>query len=88
MNKTSLTAQIMQEKKEGGWTFVNWPDSVNYLGTGKASKIVANILGHEFKITSLPVGDGTHFLLLNKALLKTIGKTVGDTITIDITKPE
>ena len=84
MSSTSLTAKITREDKEGGWTFVTWPESVTHLGTGKAAKVSVRIQGHEFRITCLPTGDGTHFLPINKVILKTINKTVGDTITLEI----
>ena len=88
MSKAILTAVISKESKEGGWTFVTWPESAAYLGTGKAVKVAATIEGHEFAITCLPTGNGSHFLPLNKATLKTIGKSVGDTITIEIERPQ
>ena len=84
MSSTTLTAKITREEKEGGWTFVTWPESVAYLGTGKAIKVSVNIQDHEFRITCLPTGDGTHFLPLNKVILKTISKAIGDIITIEI----
>ncbi len=86
MKSTSLTGTITREDKEGGWTFVTWPDSTAFLGMGKAVKVAINIGGHEFNVTSLPTGDGTHFLPLNKAIMKKIGKQVGDSVTIEISK--
>ena len=86
MSSIPLTATITKENKEGGWTFVSWPDSAAYLGTGKATKVAVKTEGNEFAITALPTGDGTHFLPLNKSILKTIGKAVGDTVTLEIQK--
>lgn len=84
MSSATFKANITKETKEGGWTFVTWPESSAYLGTGKATKIMAKIEGHEFAVTSLPTGDGTHFLPLNKAVMKAIGKAIGDTITVEV----
>lgn len=88
MSSTKFKATISKENKEGGWTFVSWPESVTYLGTGKATKVVAKIEGHEFAVTSLPTGDGTHFLPLNKAVMKVIGKAVGETVEVVVRRPE
>ena len=88
MSNASLTAKISREDKEGAWTLVTWPESVTYLGTGKATKVSVKIQDHEFRITCLPNGDGTHFLPLNKVIMKTIGKVIGDTITLEIWRPQ
>jgi Domain of unknown function (DUF1905) len=88
MNNTLLTGIITRENKEGGWKFVNWPESVACLGTGKATKVSVKIEGHEFNITCLPTGDGTHFLPINKAIMKATGKVVGDMITLEICRPK
>ena len=84
MSNAVFKATITKENKEGGWTFVPWPESATYLGTGKATKVMAKIEGHEFAVTSLPTGDGTHFLPLNKAVMRAIGKAVGETITVEV----
>ncbi|MEO7716924.1 MAG: DUF1905 domain-containing protein [Capsulimonas sp.] len=84
MSNAVFTATIAKENKEGGWTFVTWPESVAFLGTGKATKVSAKIGGHEFTVTSLPTGDGTHFLPLSKPVMKAIGKVVGETVEVEV----
>lgn len=86
MNRTTFKAVISKEDKEGGWTFVAWPESVSFLGSGKATKVTAKIEGHEFAVTCLPTGDGTHFLSLNKSVLKAIGRSIGDEVQVYVTK--
>jgi hypothetical protein len=88
MSNAIFQATITKENKEGGWTFVTWPESAAYLGTGKATKVMAKIEGHEFAVTSLPTGNGTHFLSLSKAVMKAIGKEVGETVTVEVWKPQ
>ena len=88
MTKTVFKAVIAKGDKDGGWTFVSWPESVAFLGTGKATKVMARIEGHEFAVTSLPTGDGTHFLPLNKATMKAIGKAIGEEVAIEVWKPQ
>lgn len=87
MSSVTFTATIVREKKDSGWTFVDWPDSVAFLGTGKATKVILTIDGKEFPVTSLPTGNGPHFLPLNKKLLKAIGKDVGDAISVEVKRP-
>ena len=50
MTKTVFKAVIAKGDKDGGWTFVSWPESVAFLGTGKATKVMARIEGHEFAV--------------------------------------
>lgn len=69
------------------WKCVVWNESVNELGTGKAVKVKANIIGHEFLATLLPVG-GMHMLPLRASVLKSIQKDVGDSIDVEIEVPE
>jgi hypothetical protein len=88
MSNAVFTATITKEHKDGGWTFVTWPESAVYLGTGKATKVMAKIEGHEFAVTSLPTGDGTHFLPLSKAVTKAVGKAVGEMVTVEVWRPQ
>ena len=75
---------IIKEDKKGGWTYVAWPNSADFLGNGKAAKVFAKIESYEFGVTCLPRGDGTHFLPLSSVVMKAIGKTVGETITVEV----
>lgn len=77
-----FTAEIATEPKSG-WPCVAWPESVRVLGTGKPVKIAAAIDGHAFPITVLPIG-GMHMLPLRAAILKAIGKRVGDTVVVEV----
>ncbi len=88
MSNATFSATITKENKEGGWTFVTWPESAAYLGSGKATKVMAKIEGHEFAVTCLPTGDGTHFLPLSKVVMKAIGKEVGAAVTVEVWRPQ
>lgn len=65
------------------WKCAIWKDSVTEMGTGKAVKVKAQIDGHEFLATFLPIG-GMHMLPLRSAILKSIKKDVGDSITVSV----
>lgn len=78
----TFRAKIVKEEAKGGWTYLLWPDSVAYLGTGKAAKVEGTMDGHEFQATFLPWGDGTHMLPIKASLLKVIKKQAGDTVEV------
>jgi hypothetical protein len=62
-------------EKDGAFaTYLTVPGSVEYLGTGKAVKVIGTIDGHHFQATLMPSGTGPHWLPLRKALCETIGK--------------
>lgn len=77
-----FTARIVKEEAKGGWTYLIWPDSVAYLGTGKAVQVEGTMDGHEFQATFLPWGDGTHMLPIKASLLKLIQKQGGDPVEV------
>jgi Domain of unknown function (DUF1905) len=82
---TTFTAKMTTENNSG-WTCVVMPESGDFFGTRKAVKVAGLIDGHPFQATLLPIGDGTHMVPLNAALRKTIGKTLGDTTTVQLTQ--
>ncbi len=82
---TTFTTTITTEANSG-WTCVVMPDSGTFFGTRKAVKVSGTIDGHPFEATMLPMGDGTHMVPLKAALRKTIGKTLGDTATVQLTE--
>ena len=54
--------------------YVVWPESPDFLGTRRATKVLAKVGKHEFSVTCLPVGDGTHVVPLSKSVMSSIGK--------------
>lgn len=77
-----FTATIIKEEAKGGWTYVLWPGSAAYLGTGKAAKVEGTMDGHDFRATFLPWGDGSHMLPIKAALLKVLERQAGDTVEV------
>lgn len=86
MDSASFSAVITKENKKGGWTYVVWPGSVEFLGTGRATKVLAKIGHHEFSATCMPVGDGTHMLPLSKSVMSSIDKEAGEKVNIQVRK--
>ena len=81
LNKT-FTGTIIREDKQGGWTYLIWPESVTFFETRKPVKVSGTIDGHDFQATFLPWGDGTHMLPIKAATLKTIKKQAGDEVEV------
>lgn len=65
-------------EKDGAFpTYLTVPDSAELLGTRRAVKVSGSMDGHPFAATLMPSGNGPHWLPMNAALCKLIGKDQG-----------
>ena len=82
----TFDALIGVQIKGETWPCVELPGSQEIFGTGKSVKVEGTVDGLPLTSAFMPTGSGGHMVSISAKLRKQLGKGVGETVTIHLSK--
>jgi hypothetical protein len=83
----SFHTTIGVDVKGETWSCVEIPDSAAFFGTGKTVRVDATVDDVELNnVGAMVTGSGGHMVSLSAKVRKALGKDIGDTVDVTITK--
>jgi hypothetical protein len=81
----SFKAVLIRPEGVGTWTYLNIPQDVSSsFGSKGQVKVKGRIEGCPFRSTALPMGDGSHYLVVGKDIRDQIKKAVGESVNVTL----
>jgi hypothetical protein len=85
MPARAFDAVLIRPEGVGTWTFVSIPFNVeDAYGARGQVKVRGAVNGQPYRGSAMPQGDGSHYLVVNKALRDAAGVTTGDTVHVEM----
>jgi len=83
MPSYSFEAILIRPEGVGTWTYLSIPmDISETFGSKGQVKVKGTINGYPFPSTALPMGDGTHYLVVGRSIRDQIQAAQGDTVKV------
>ncbi len=68
---------------KGGWTYVRVPETITKAAKSKGFVAIhAVIEGKEYDRSLIPIGDGSHMIVVSRVMQREIQKALGDSIEV------
>ncbi len=81
----SFEAILIRPEGVGTWTYLNIPRDVSSTFGSKGQVMVKGTVDScPFRSTALPMGDGSHYLVVGKDIRDQIKKAVGDSVKVTL----
>lgn len=83
MTRHSFEAVLIRPAGVGTWTYLNIPVDISATFNSKGQVKVKGMINEcPFHSTALPMGDGTHYLVVGKSIRQRIGAVQGDSVNV------
>jgi Domain of unknown function (DUF1905)/Bacteriocin-protection, YdeI or OmpD-Associated len=83
MSTYAFDAVLERPEGVGTWTYLRIPlDVQTAFGSKGQAKVTGSINGHPYRGVAMPMGDGTHYLVVSKTIRDAIGAHAGATVQV------